>query len=325
MTAPGEWEVPAAAQPKAEEVAFDLERTLSSVVSLRAEIPEDAFTAGILGTEREGNGVVIGDGGLVLTIGYLITEAETVWLVSEQGTAAPAHVVGYDQRTGFGLVQALGRLDVPAIALGTSRASKVGDEVIVAGQGGRRHALKARVMAKREFAGYWEYVLDEAIFTAPAHPSWGGAALIGPDGALLGIGSLLVQEARAGGPPQDANMFVPIDLLEAVRDDLLKFGKAGGPPRPWLGMYTAEFDGELHVAGLAEGAPADRAKLQVGDIVLKVADAPVAGLADLFRRIWALGAAGTVIPLTVARDGKELSILVHSADRSDFLKAPALQ
>jgi S1-C subfamily serine protease len=325
MMEPGDWEVPAAAQPKAEEVAFDLDSTLSSIVSLRSEIPEDAFTAAILGTEREGNGVVIGEGGLVLTIGYLITEAETVWLVTESGTAAPAHVVGYDQSTGFGLVQALGRLDVPAMKRGTSRRPAVGDEVIVAGEGGRRHALKVRVTARREFAGYWEYLLDEAIFTAPAHPSWGGAALIGPDGALLGIGSLLVQEARAGGPPQDANMFVPIDLLDAVLDDLLKFGKAAGPPRPWLGMYTAEADGTLQVAGLARGAPADEADLRVGDIVLEVAGAPVAGLADLFRRIWALGPAGTVVPLTVARGGEQLSIAVRSADRGDFLKAPELQ
>ncbi|MDH3597063.1 MAG: S1C family serine protease [Rhodospirillales bacterium] len=325
MTEPGNWEVPSAVQPKAEEVVFDLDKTLASVVSLRAEIPEDAFTAGILGTEREGNGVVIGDGGLVLTIGYLITEADSVWLVSEQGTAAPAHVVGYDQSTGLGLVQALGRLDVPAIALGASGELTVGDEVIVAAQGGRRHALKARVMAKREFAGYWEYVLDEAIFTAPAHPNWSGAALIGPDGGLRGIGSLLVQEARAGGPPRDCNMFVPIDLLDAIRDDLLKFGKAGGPPRPWLGMYTAEAEGKLHVAGLAKDAPADLANVRVGDIVLEVGGAPVAGLAEMFRRIWALGPAGTVIPLTVAREGEELSLRVHSADRSNFLKSPELQ
>ncbi len=325
MKEPGEWEFPAALQPSAEKLAFDLERTLAAVVSLRAEIPEDAFTADILGTEREGNGVVIGDDGLVLTIGYLITEAETVWLVSGQGTAIPAHVVGYDQRTGFGLVQALGRLDVPTMALGSSAGSAVGAEVIVAGAGGRRHALKAHIIAKREFAGYWEYVLDEAIFTAPAHPSWGGAALIGADGRLQGIGSLLLQEARGAEPPQDANMFVPIDLLDAVRGDLLKFGKVDEPARPWLGMYTTEMDGALQVAGLANGGPADKARLRVGDVVLKVAGAPVAGLADLFRRVWALGAAGTVVPLTIEREGEKLEIPVYSADRNDFLKSPALQ
>ena len=324
MTGIGDWEFPAAAQPKAEEVAFELDRALSSVVSLRSEIPDNAFTASILGTERGGNGVVIGGDGLVLTIGYLVIEAETVWLVSAKGTAAPAHVVGYDQATGFGLAQALGRLDAPAMELGTSRESKVGDEVIVAGHGGRRHALKTRITSKREFAGYWEYVLDEAIFTAPPHPIWGGAALIGPDGRLQGIGSLFVQDAHDEGTTGEANMFVPIDLLEPILGDLLKFGKVDKPPRPWLGMFTAESEGELVVAGLSTGAPAQRADLRVGDVVVKVADASVTGLAEMFRRIWALGPVGTVIPLTISRDGDERTINVLSADRNEFLRSPGL-
>jgi S1-C subfamily serine protease len=324
MTETGEWEIPEPAQPKAEEVAFELDRVLSSVLSLRSQIPEDAFTASILGTERGGNAVVIGDDGLVLTIGYLITEAETVWLMSGDGTATPAHIVGYDQTTGLGLVQALGRLGAPAIELGASQDTEIGDEVIVAGHGGRQHALKSRVISKREFAGYWEYVLDEAIFTMPPHPNWGGAALIGSDGRLRGIGSLLVQAAQEGGPPRDGNMFVPIDLLEPILDDLLKFGRVDKPPRPWLGMYTMEADGNLVVAGLAKGAPAHSADLQVGDVVVRVADTPVADLADMFRKIWALGPAGTVIPLTVSREGEELRIRVHSADRNEFLKSPGL-
>ncbi len=324
MTDGDEWEFPAEAQPKAEEFAFDLKRTLSSVMSLRSEVPDDAFSASTLGTERGGNGVVIGDDGLVLTIGYLITEAETVWLVSDEKVATPAHIVGYDQTTGFGLVQALGRHGVPAMELGTARDLKVGDGVIVAGYGGCRHALKAEIISKREFAGYWEYVLDEAIFTAPPHPSWGGAALIGPDGRLRGIGSLLVQEAQEKGTPRDGNMFVPIDLLEPILDDLMKYGKVDRPPRPWLGMFTTEAEGYLVVAGLAHGAPADRADLQVGDVVLKVADAPVTDMADMFRRIWALGGAGTVIPLTISRNGDELSVHVRSADRNAFLKSPGV-
>ena len=319
-----EWVFPGEVQPKPEEVDFELDRALSSVLSLRSQIPEDAFTASILGTERGGNGVVIGADGLVLTIGYLINEAETVWLVSGEATATPAHVVGYDQTTGFGLVQALGRLDAPVMEIGASRDSKVGDDIIVAGYGGRHHALKARIVSKCEFAGYWEYVLDEAIFTAPPHPLWGGAALIGADGRLRGIGSLFIQQVPGQQISLEGNMFVPIDLLEPILDDLMKFGKVDCPPRPWLGMYAAELEGNLIVTGLARGAPAHRADLRAGDLVLRVGDAPVTDLAELFRRVWAIGSAGAVIPLTVSRDGHELRIDVRSSDRSEFLKSPGL-
>ena len=319
------WEFPKGVQPKPEAVGFDLDRALSSVLSLRSEIPDDAFSAATLGSERAGNGVVIGADGLVLTIGYLITEAASVWLVSAEGAATPAHVVGYDQVTGFGLVQALGRLGVPAIELGSSAGTRVGDEVIVAGAGGRAHALTARIVSKREFAGYWEYLLDEAIFTAPPHPSWGGAAMIGGDGALLAIGSLLVQEAEGPGRAQDGNMFVPIDLLPPILDDLMRFGKVDRPPRPWLGLFATEAGGALVVAGLATSdAPAARADLRVGDVLLKVAGAPITDLAEMFRRIWSLGAAGTLIPLTISRDGAEFTVAVQSADRNAFLKSPGL-
>src|SRR5205085_2885223 len=148
------------------------------------------------------------------------------------------------QASGFGLVQALGRLDAPAIERGSSDDYGVGDEVLVAGHGGRAHSLKAKIIAKREFAGSWEYVLDEAIFTAPAHPQWGGSALIGADGALIGVGSLLVQESGSGTPVQ-GNMMVPIDLIEPILDDLLTVGRAQQPPRPWLGMYATEVSGKL--------------------------------------------------------------------------------
>ena len=319
-----EWEFPASAQPDPQEYDFDLETTLSSVLGLRTEIPEDAFTASILGTERGGNGVLIGDDGLVLTIGYLVTEAENVWLTSNKGTAAPAHVVGYDMVSGFGLVQALGRLDVPSLEIGSSQDCAVGDAVIVAGHGGRRHALSANVVSKREFAGYWEYLLDEAIFTSPPHPNWGGTALIGGSGRLLGIGSLFVQEGGEGNRGNGGNMIVPIDLLPPILDDLLKFGKVQALPRPWLGMYTTELDDSLVVAGLAVDAPAQRADVQVGDVILAVDDSPVASLADLFRKIWSQGPAGAEIPLRVWRQGTDIVLRLRSVDRNDFLKAPKL-
>ena len=180
------------------------------------------------------------------------------------------------------------------------------------------------MVSKREFAGYWEYLLDEAIFTVPSHPSWGGAALIGRDGRLQGIGSLFVQEAHTSGKPLDGNMIVPIDLLPPILDDLLKFGAAKGPARPWLGMYATEAANHLVVAGLAKGAPAHEARVEVGDVVLAVAGEPVAGLADMLRKIWALGRAGTEVPLTVSREGEALTLRVVSIDRNDFLKAPRL-
>src|SRR6185295_6566702 len=203
-----------------------------------------------LGTERAGNGVVIRDDGLVVTIGYLITEAESIWLTTNRGVVVPGHALAYDQSTGLGLVLPLAPLGVRPLERGSATAVLANADVVVIGQGGRPHSLKAKVVAKREFAGYWEYVLDEALFTAPAHPQWGGAALVGQDGRLLGIGSLLVQESVAG-KTVDGNMFVPIDLLAPILDEMLTLGRAARAPRAWLGIYAAEMDGHLVIGGLA--------------------------------------------------------------------------
>jgi S1-C subfamily serine protease len=317
------WAFPPEMQPNPEQARFDLDAALDSMVLLRAEVPEDAFTAGILGTERIGNGVVIRDDGLVLTIGYLITEATTIWLNTNKGAAVAGHALAYDQPTGFGLVQPLGKLGVQALARGTAASCRVGDDVVVAGHGGRKHALRAKLIAKREFAGYWEYVLDEALFTAPAHPHWSGAALIGGEGRLLGVGSLMVQEESAGRTVQ-GNMFVPIDLLEPILEDMLKHSRAKRPARPWLGLYATEVKGHVVVSGLAGGGPAERSGVQAGDIVMEVSGERVGGLADLFRRIWSIGPAGVEVPLTLVREGAVSRIQVRSADRQDLLKKPAL-
>lgn len=319
-----DWEIPTAAQPRPEDVPFDLDRTLSSVVGVRANIPADAFTASILGTERAGNGVLIADTGLVLTIGYLITEAETVWLLSNDGRAIEGHVAAYDYETGFGLIQALGRMELEPVELGSSAAARVGEKIIVAGHGGRCHSLSGWLAAKREFAGYWEYLLDEAIFTVPAHPNWGGAALLAQDGKLIGIGSLFVQHAGGEDKAVDGNMIVPIDLLKPILDEMLSYGRVQKPPRPWLGMFVAEADGRLGVAGLADKGPADQAGLQAGDLILEVAGQPVDSLAGLFRAIWSLGEAGVEVPLTVQRSEGTQQVSVVSADRLSFLKAPQL-
>jgi S1-C subfamily serine protease len=318
-----DWAFPAEMRPKPEDWRFDLDAALDSVVLLRSEIPEDAFTAPLLGTERAGNGIVIRDDGLVLTIGYLITEASTIWLTTNKGGVAGGFPIAYDQATGFGLVQPLGKLGVKPLPRGSAASCQIGANVVMAGNGGRAHALKATVFAKREFAGYWEYVLDEALFTAPAHPQWGGAALIGADGKLLGVGSLLVQEKIDAGTIQ-GNMIVPIDLLEPILEDMVSTGRANRPPRPWLGLYVTDAGPKLAVAGLAPGGPAERAGAQVGDIITAVGGAAPSSLADLFRRIWRSGPAGAEVSLKVAREGKLSDLSIVSADRNDFLKKPHL-
>src|SRR5437879_1222041 len=319
-----DWEIPGEIQPKPGDCAFDLDRALGSVLGLRATIPEDAFSAATLGTERAGSGVLIRRDGLVLTIGYLVSEAETIWLTSVEGGAVPGHVLAYDQETGFGLVQALGRLNTPAIDLGIGLRVGAGDRAIMAAEGGRRHAIAARVVARQEFAGYWEYVLDRAIFTAPAHPFWGGAALIGADGRLIGIGSLHVQHANGRELRRDVNMVVPIELLPPILDDMLTYGRPNRPPRPWLGLYATEVDDAIVVAGLSERGPAVKTGLRPGDRILAVRDEPVSSLASFWRRVWASGPAGSEVILQVVRDNDTMKVRIPSADRSRLLKVPRL-
>jgi S1-C subfamily serine protease len=317
------WAFPAEMRPKPEDWRFDLDGALDAVVQLRAEIPEDAFTAQILGTERIGNGVVIREDGLVLTIGYLITEASTIWLTTNKGVVVPGYPLAYDQVSGFGLVQPLGRLGVRPLPRGSAAACRIGENVVVAGHGGRAHALRATVFAKREFAGYWEYLLEEALYTAPAHPQWGGSAMIGSDGKLLALGSLLVQEKVDAGTLQ-GNMLVPIDLLAPILDDMLKLGRPAQPPRGWLGMYTTEASGKLVVAGIAPGGPAERGGVRVGDIIADVAGERPGSLADLWRRIWAAGGPGSEVPMKLLRKSALIDARLRAADRNDFLKKPHL-
>jgi S1-C subfamily serine protease len=317
-------------QPKPEDYDYELDDALGAVVGIRALVPPDAFTADILGTERVGHGALIRSDGLVLTIGYLITEAETVWINLGDQRTVPGHVLGYDQETGFGLVQALARLDVPVLPLGNSNKAEVGMRVVVAGAGGRNRSVAARIIAKQEFSGYWEYVLDEAIFTAPAHSFWGGTALIGPAGELLGIGSLQIQQAaqdtRGGATKQadDANMIVPIDLLKPIMDDLVTIGRPSRPARPWLGLYATELGSNVAILGVASRGPAEKSDLRSGDIVLAVGGTTVSDLAGLFRRVWALGEAGVTVPLTLNREGKTFDVAIRSTDRRRLLKGPVL-
>ena len=293
---------------------------LDAVVGVRAVIPEDAHTAEVLGTQRAGSGVVIAADGLVLTIGYLILEAIETEVLLAGERVVPAEVVAYDYDTGFGLLRALGPLGIAPIALGRSAELGERDEVLVAGFGSPQPVIGAVVVSRRDFAGYWEYLLPDAIFTAPPHPAFGGAALIGRDGRLLGIGSLVVGDAAEPNVHLPGNMFLPIDALEPIFEELLEHGRSRAPPRPWLGLYSEDLRGRVFVNRVAPGGPAARAGSAEHDIIVAVGGEPVRGMADFYRKLWALGPAGVAVPLTLLTAEGIKETTVESADRYDFLK-----
>ncbi len=317
-------EKPRRDHPNAARSGIDLGRAQKSIVTIQSSIPEDAFTAETLGEQRTGSGVVIRESGIVLTIGYLITEAESVWIARADGRVIPGYALAIDQETGFGLVQALAPLGCPALDIGRSDLARIGDPVVVAAGGGTK-AVNASIVGKQEFAGYWEYYLEEAIFTAPAHPFWGGAAAIGADGRLLGVGSLHVEQTPERSEPRDVNMIVPIGLLPPILDDLLTYGRVNKPARPWLGIYSADNGGEIVVAAVSERGPAASAGIRRGDVVASVRGAELSDLADFYRKVWGLGEAGVEVPIEIIRDGRALGLRIRSADRAALLKRPRLQ
>jgi S1-C subfamily serine protease len=293
------------------------------VVRLAAEIPAEARTAEALGTRREGNGILIDGDGLVLTIGYLIVEARTARVRTGDGRAVPARLIGYDHESGFGLVRAEEELPGQPLALGDSAGIGPREPVTLISSGTEAGAITgACVVSRRTFAGYWEYLLDDAIFTTPPHDNWAGAALVGRDGRLGGVGSLMVNNAAADDRALPGNMFVPIDALASVFDDLLSHGRSRRPQRPWLGMFVAENLGRLIVSHLASEGPAETAGVVVGDIILSVAGQPVVSLADFLRNVFALGEAGVPVPLMLLSGTTVREVPVRSVGRLDYLRTP---
>jgi S1-C subfamily serine protease len=296
------------------------EEILKAIVKVKSVIPEDAFSARTLGTEREGNGVVIDSKGHILTIGYLITEAERIEVTVDDGKTISASYVGYDHQSGLGLIRAREPLGVKPIKTGKSSEIKEGEPILMVGYGGSESVQVGRVLALKEFTGYWEYLLENAIYTAPAHPGYGGAALLDRNGTLLGIGSLLTQVIIPGFGSISCNISVPIDLLHPILADLIAKGRPDMPARPWLGLNAEESHDRVFVLRTTPGSPAEEAGLQAGDLVLSVKGEEVKGLADFYRKIWALGHAGVEVPLGILRGTGIRNITVKSADRFQFLK-----
>ena len=294
----------------------DPARLLEAVVRVEAEIHAEARTASFLGTKRDGSGVVIDDAGLIVTIGYLITEAMAAEVTTAAGKASRAEIIGFDTEYGLGLLRAVEPLEVKPMPIGTAENLAEKTPVIVAGHGGAEAVQAAVVISRRTFAGYWEYLLEEAIFTAPPSPAWSGAALIAPDGKLAGIGSLIVGDADGGFP---GNMFVPIDRLKPVMGDLIALGRLSSA-RPWLGANLQDLDGHLVVRRVAPEGPAAAAGIRHGDGIVSIDGSEVRNLAEFYRALWSRGVAGITVELTVTRQGEQHEIAVKTIDRYRYLK-----
>jgi len=295
---------------------------LKAIVKVQTVIPEDAITAPMLGIERSGSGVLIDSDGYILTIGYLILEAKTIEVVDSDDRVIRASFAGYDYDTGFGLLKVDKPLNATPMKLGSSSELKEGDPALVASHHGSETVTGVRVISRSEFVGYWEYLLENAIYTIPPYQNYGGAALIGPDGSLLGIGSIFTRVAIAGYGTATANMFVPIDLLKPILSDLKTHGRSRRPQKPWLGVNSEESHGRVFITRVLPGSPGEKSDLQIDDLILKVNQQPVTGLADFYRKLWSLGNAGVTVPLTILRGTEIKEISVSSTDRYQFLKLP---
>jgi S1-C subfamily serine protease len=296
------------------------ERSLDGVVEVTAHVPTFARTADSLGTTREGTGVVIDSSGLILTIGYLILEASEVEIGGVAPDPVPARIVAYDHETGFGLLRAEQPLEVAPIPLGASAGVERAQPMMVVSHAGELDAAGVYVVDRRDFAGYWEYLLEDAIFTAPPHGQFGGAALINREGRLIGIGSLFVNDAAIGERPIPGNMFVPIDHLKPIMADLLSRGRRADPGRPWLGVTLEEHQGRVFVRRVSPDSPAAAAGIAPSDLILGIGGVQVNGLADFYRKLWSRGEAGVEVPLDVLQGLEIAPVVVKSGDRYRYLR-----
>ena len=298
----------------------DPDKFFGAILKVETRALPNARSATTLGSEREGTGVVIGADGLVLTIGYLVIEAEQVTLVDGRGRKLPASVVGYDHASGLALVRSIIPLEASPLPLGDSTRLTERDPVLIVNHGGRDDATLAYVVSRRPFTGNWEYLLDNAIFTSPPTLNWSGAALIGKDGSLLGIGSLILRDATETEPHLPGNMFVPVDLLKPIMGDLVKTGHRAGPARPWLGVSADEVQGRLLVTRVSPDGPAERAGVRRGDIILAVGSDAVHSQAEFYRKLWGRGDAGSEIPLRILQGNDVQEVKIRSIDRLDYFQ-----
>jgi S1-C subfamily serine protease len=293
----------------------------AATVTIHSQVPEQALSAGLLGTERSGHGIRIQPDGLIVTVGYLVIEAEQLWLTSPDGRSSPGYIVAQDYDSGLALIRPTLPLGEDYLAPASRDEISVGDALSIS-NGGDGVVRSCRLIAKQEFAGRWEYLLDEALFTIPSCDNWAGAGLVDSAGRLYGIGSLLLEIPVDRVRTAEGNMFIPIDLIAPFINEMCLQGRRNVPARPWLGSLIQEYEGRLVVVGIYRNCPADRAGIQPGEVVVSVNDEPVTSLPEMLRKVWSLGSAGVEVPLTVSNSGKIRRCLLQSIDRSTIYQRP---
>jgi serine protease Do len=301
--------------------AVDPQSLIQSVVKIESRVPSDAQSAENLGRARVGSGVIL-ENQLVLTIGYLLLEADTVDIVTASGRRVPGSVAGYDHSTGFGLVRTALPISEPAIVIGDSDKVTEKQKVFTIGQG-EAQATELHIVSRKVFAGGWEYLIEKPLFTFPPVNNWSGAPLLTEDGTLVGIGSLVVNDAAVDRKGVPGNMFIPTNLLKPILEDLRAKGRRSGDVQPWLGMSTEINRGNLMVQRVSPKGPADLAGVAPGDIVLGVGNTKVTDQADFYRKLWGAGTAGSEISVRLLQGGDVKDVKIKSIDRMDFIRKPS--
>ncbi len=295
------------------------------IVSLRVEVSPQAHSAATLGQRRTASGVVIDDKGLILTVGYVILEAASVEITGPDGAKVPGTVIGYHAETGFGLVRALSPLrGAQPMRLGTSTSVQVKDPVLIMAYDNSEGFTSGLVVSRRTFTGYWEYILEDPLYTVPAVQNFAGAALVDKDFTLVGVGSLIVNEAMEPDVSMPGNVFIPIDSLKPVLAELTNQGHSQAPPRPWLGVNVVDQYGRVVVIRVTQDGPAHHSGMSAGDIIFEVAGKPVTSAEEFFRAVWRQGKAGVTVPLTVLQQQAIHKISVPSGDRYQFYRVHPL-
>lgn len=292
-----------------------VERTQDSIVRFQAYIPEECRSSRILGGFRQGTGLVINSQGHILTVGYLIMEATEVQVILADDTTVQAKVAGVDFETGFGILQLVDSVDVPAIAIG--RSSQVSDDQLTLTIGGStgeqtRIVTNGRIFSTGLFIGYWEYLLENALYVVPQNPAFGGSPLLNIEGEAIGVVSLQLNQH------QGMNLAIPVDLLHTIETELVQYGRViSRVPRSWIGVYHAPYTEGVIVVDVVQEGPAHKAGIQKGDIITHINDVRITGEEHFLRQLWTIPI-HSQFHMTFLRRNKPQTLTIWGLDRYEF-------